>query len=72
MPELLAVALVCASTLAAGECNRDTALDVIVSPAHTPYECLIHAQTTAALAGLPGGPDRYLKVACEHRKVAQR
>lgn len=72
MPELLAVALVCASTLAVSECNRETALDVIVSPARMPYECLMHAQTTAAEAGLPGGPERYLKVACEHRKVAQR
>lgn len=68
MPELLAVALVCAGTLIAQDCSRDTALDVIVSPAQSPMECLMHAQAMAAQAGLPGGGDRYLKVACEHRK----
>jgi hypothetical protein len=67
MSELLSVALVCAGTLLAQDCSRDTALDVIVAPAHTPMECLMHAQTMAAQAGLPGGSDRYLKIACEHR-----
>ena len=67
MSELLSVALVCAGTLLAQDCSRDTALDVIVAPAHTPMECLMHAQTMAAHAGLPGGSDRYLKIACEHR-----
>lgn len=69
MPELLSVALVCAGTLLAQDCSRDTALDVIVAPAHTPMECLMHAQTMAAQAGLPGGANRYLKVACEHRRT---
>ncbi|SFD36578.1 hypothetical protein [Methylobacterium sp. 13MFTsu3.1M2] len=68
MSELLSVALVCAGTLLAQDCSRDTALDVIVAPAHTPMECLMHAQTMAAQARLPGGSDRYLKVACEHRR----
>ena len=68
MPELLAVALVCAGTLIAQDCSRDTALDVIVSPAQSPMECLMHAQAMAAQAGLPGGGDRYLKMACEHRR----
>lgn len=67
MSELLAVALVCATTLAAKDCSRETALDVIVSPAATPMECIMHAQAAAAGAGLPGGEGRYLKVACEHR-----
>jgi hypothetical protein len=67
MSELLSVALVCAGTLLAQDCSRDTALDVIIAPAHTPMECLMHAQTMAAQAGLPGGSDRYLKIACEHR-----
>ncbi|MDP4005592.1 hypothetical protein [Methylobacterium sp. NEAU K] len=69
MSELLSVALVCAGTLLAQDCSRDTALDIIVSPAHTPMECLMHAQTMAAQAGLPGGGDRYLKIACEHRRT---
>ncbi|GJE62661.1 hypothetical protein [Methylobacterium trifolii] len=67
MPELLSVALVCAGTLLAQDCSRDTALDVIVAPARTPMECIMHAQTMAAAAGLPGGDNRYLKVTCEHR-----
>ena len=67
MSELLAVALVCASTLSGSECTRETALDVIVSPAHTPMECMMHAQASAAHAGLPGGEGRYLKISCEHR-----
>ncbi|GJE25984.1 hypothetical protein LKMONMHP_0828 [Methylobacterium organophilum] len=67
MSELLAVALVCASSLASVDCSRDTALDVIVSPARTPMECVMHAQATAAAAGLPGGEGRYLKITCERR-----
>jgi hypothetical protein len=67
MPDLLSVALVCAVSLAAQDCSRETALDIIVSPAHSPMECLMHAQAVAARAGLPGGGERYLKVACEHR-----
>jgi hypothetical protein len=67
MSDLLSVALVCAGTLLAQDCSRDTALDIIIAPAHSPMECLMHAQTMAAQAGLPGGGDRYLKIACEHR-----
>lgn len=68
MPELLSVALVCAGTMIAQDCSRETALDVFVSPAQSPMECLMHAQVMAAQAGLPGSSDRYLKVACEHRR----
>ena len=69
MSDLLSVALVCAGTLLAQDCSRDTALDIIVSPAHSPMECLMHAQILAAQAGLPGGGDRYLKTACEPRRT---
>ncbi|MCB4803416.1 hypothetical protein QO001_000759 [Methylobacterium brachiatum] len=69
MSDLLSVALVCAGTLQAQDCSRDTALDIIVSPAHSPMECLMHAQILAAQAGLPGGGDRYLKIACEPRRT---
>lgn len=68
MPELLSVALVCAGTIIAQDCSRETALDIIISPAQSPMECLMHAQAMAAQAGLPGSSDRYLKVACEHRR----
>lgn len=67
MSELLAVALVCAATIAAPDCTRDTALDVIVSPANSAVDCLMHAQASAASAGLPGGEGRYLKISCERR-----
>ncbi|MCE4224004.1 hypothetical protein HCU64_09595 [Methylobacterium sp. C25] len=67
MPELLAVALVCATTLSSAECSRDTALDVIISPVHSAMECMMHAQASAAAAGLPGGDGRYLKISCERR-----
>lgn len=69
MSDLLSVALVCAGTLLAQDCSRETALDVIVAPANTPMECFMHAQTMAARAGLPGGDHRYLKIACEHRRT---
>jgi hypothetical protein len=72
MSELLSVALVCAGTLLAQDCSRDTALDVIVAPARTPMECLLHAQSMAAAAGLPGGDQRYLKISCEHRHGENR
>ncbi|MEA1831799.1 hypothetical protein U8607_06845 [Methylobacterium durans] len=67
MPELLSVALVCAGTLLAQDCSRETALDVIIMPARTPMECMLQAQTVAAAAGLPGGDQRYLKITCERR-----
>ncbi|AWN42115.1 hypothetical protein [Methylobacterium durans] len=69
MPELLSVALVCAGTLLAQDSSRETALDVIIMPARTPMECMLQAQTVAAAAGLPGGDQRYLKIACERRHV---
>ena len=69
MSDLLSVALVCAGTLLARDCSRDTALDVIVAPASTPMECVMHAQTMAAQAGLPGGDHCYLKIVCEHRRM---
>ncbi|MDB5646442.1 hypothetical protein [Methylobacterium sp.] len=72
MPELLSVALVCAATLVAKDCSRDTALDVIVSPARTPMECIMRGQVVAASTGLPGGEDRYLKVTCERRHADLR
>lgn len=71
MSDLLSVALVCAGTVLAQHCSRETALDVIVAPARTPMECLMHGQTVAASTGLPG-EDRYLKVTCERRHADLR
>ena len=69
MSDLLSVALVCAGTLLAQDCSRKTALDVIIAPANTPMECFLHAQAMAARSGFLGGGDRYLKIACEHRRT---
>ena len=69
MLEFISVALICTGTLRAQDCSRVTALDVIVAPANTQTACLMQAQVLAARAGLPGGGDRYLKVACEHRRT---
>ena len=68
MTELLSVALICAGTLLAQDCSRDTALDVIVAPAHTPMECLMHAQAMAAQAGgieFPDLVERIVELAVE-------
>ncbi|WP_019905649.1 hypothetical protein [Methylobacterium sp. 77] len=67
MSELLAVALVCSSVLATQDCSRTTALDVIVSPANTPMECMVHGQSMAASTWVDDGEKRYVKVTCERR-----
>ena len=70
MAEFLTVALVCASTLAAPDCSRETALDVAVAPAPSPVTCLMQGETLAAQTGLVRGRETYLKVACERRRTA--
>ncbi|CAA2136465.1 MULTISPECIES: hypothetical protein [Methylobacterium] len=72
MSELLAVALVCSSMIAVQDCSRTTALDVIVSPAHTPMECMIHGQTMAASTWSDDGEKRYVRVTCERRHADLR
>ncbi|GJD31956.1 hypothetical protein PMNALOAF_3221 [Methylobacterium adhaesivum] len=72
MSDLLSVALVCASLVPTDHCSRATALDVIVSPARTPMECLVHGQVVAASTNLLEGDDRYLKVTCERRHADLR
>lgn len=69
MSELLSVALVCAGTLLARDCSRDTALDVIIAPARTPMECMMHGQSMAASTWVDGGEARYLKITCERRRT---
>ncbi|AWB21272.1 hypothetical protein DA075_10410 [Methylobacterium currus] len=70
MADFLTVALVCASTLAAPDCSRETALDVAVAPAPTPITCLMQGETLAAQSGFVRGQETYLKVACERRRTA--
>jgi hypothetical protein len=68
MQGLIMVALVCGSTMLPDQCSRDTALDVIVSPARTPMDCALGGQAMAARSGLLTAGSTYLKVSCERRK----
>ncbi len=71
MADLLTVAMICASTVPHPDCSRVTALDVIVSPADTPFLCLMQGQTLAANSlGVTLSDGQYLKVACERRRTA--
>lgn len=68
MNEVLVVALICASSVQAPDCSRETALDVITAPAHSLQECLIQGPTMAAGAGLGGEKNTYVKTRCERRR----
>ncbi|HEV7440653.1 MAG TPA: hypothetical protein VGN94_13680 [Methylobacterium sp.] len=68
MNAILVVALVCASTVQAPDCSRETALDVITGPAHTLQECLIQGPVLAANAGHAGSEGSYVKTRCEPRR----
>lgn len=68
MNAVLIVALVCASTIQAPDCSRETALDVITGPAHTLQECMIQGPVLAANAGYGGDRDTYVKTRCEPRR----
>jgi hypothetical protein len=72
MSTLLTVALICAATTQVGDCTRDTAIDVVTSPASTPFECIMQGQTIIASglgASLQDGA--YLKVSCSRRRTAE-
>jgi hypothetical protein len=68
--QLLAVALVCATSTPAQACDRTTAIDVVVSRLATPIECAMRGQTM--IAGSPLGDqvgrETYVKVICERQK----
>ncbi len=73
MSGLLAVSLVCATTiLNPQDCTRDTALDIILTPTTTemPSACLIIGQTAAAGAHVIDEAEghRYVRVLCERRR----
>lgn len=57
MDALIAVVLVCAAGIAADECTRDTASDIMVGPARLPLDCMTGGQAAAAhsLTPPPGG-----------------
>lgn len=69
MNPLLAVVLVCALNTAPDACTRETALDIVVAPASTPFACMMTGQASAAHAGLPGD-GRFAVVRCERRKAS--
>ncbi|WP_336489962.1 hypothetical protein [Methylobacterium nigriterrae] len=68
MNQILIVALVCASSVQAPDCSRETALDVITGPAHTLQECLVQGPVLAANAGHGDDKGSYVKTRCEVRR----
>ncbi len=69
MNPILVVALVCAASVPMPDCSRETALDVIIGPAHTLQECLIQGPVLAASSGHGSEPNTYVKTRCEQRKA---
>lgn len=67
MSQIVVVALICAATVQAPDCSRDTATDVVTGPAHTLQECLIQGPVLAANAGFKGGDGAYVKTRCEQK-----
>ncbi|GJE55912.1 hypothetical protein EKPJFOCH_2409 [Methylobacterium thuringiense] len=67
MNTILVVALVCANTVAAPDCNRETALDIVTAQAHSLQECLIQGPTVAAGSGRAADANTYVKTRCEQR-----
>ncbi|WP_046865686.1 hypothetical protein [Microvirga massiliensis] len=67
MPHLLAVMLICASTVPHASCNRASATDVMVRRASSVFECLMNGQTLVAGTAFDGilGQGNYLKIVCE-------
>ena len=68
MNQILVVALICANTVQAPDCSRETAIDIVTVPAHTLQECLVQGPVIAANAGIEIGKDSYVKTRCEQRR----
>ncbi|MCF4127306.1 hypothetical protein [Methylobacterium sp. SyP6R] len=68
MPTILVVTLICASSLAAKDCTRATAQDVITQPAHSPQECMLLGPAMAAGSGRGTEAGTYVKTLCEQRR----
>ena len=66
MPVILVVALVCASSIAAKDCTRETALDVLTQPVALVTECPMFGTLLATHLSLPAGGTH--KTFCERRK----
>lgn len=68
MNQILVVALICAANVQGPDCSRETALDVIVGPAHSLQECLIQGPVLAASSGFKGEDGAYVKTRCEVKR----
>lgn len=68
MNTIIVVALICAANVQQADCTRESALDVIVGPAHTLQECLIQGPVLAANAGHGDDKTVYVKTRCEQRR----
>ena len=64
----LAIVLICAVAVQAPDCQRDTALDVIVvGKVPTPQPCLMGGMMTIARDEVEH--DTYAKIVCERRRT---
>ncbi|GJD50038.1 hypothetical protein OPKNFCMD_2774 [Methylobacterium crusticola] len=68
MPDILVVALICASTIQSQDCTRETAQDVMTAPAHSPQECLLLGPSIVAGTGRSSDASTYVKTLCERRR----
>jgi hypothetical protein len=70
--ELLAVVLICATSVPPSDCSRDNAIDVVTMPAATAYDCMALGQSVVAGGALSSvvGDDAYLTVRCQRRGTA--
>ena len=68
MNQIIVVALICAASVQAPDCSRETALDVVTGAAHTLQECLVQGPVLAASTGFKGEDGAYVKTRCEQRR----
>ncbi|GJD79311.1 hypothetical protein [Methylobacterium gregans] len=68
MNQIIVVALICAKSVSAPDCTRETAIDVVTGPAHTLQECLVQGPVIAANSGIAIAQDSYVKTRCEQRR----
>lgn len=68
MNTVVVVALICAASVQAPDCSRETALDIVTGPAHSLQECLMQGPVLAANSGFKGQDGAYVKTRCEPRR----
>lgn len=70
MTQFLAVALVCALSIAGPDCTRDNALDVAAQAVPAGTDCNHFAELMAVQAFGPIQPGTYRKTICTRRRMA--